>query len=280
MDKYVPLCPPYFHKCPVKPGCICDSATVNKTNLWDWSFVDTIFCICLKERDDRLASSADQFHRFGLCTRVMYYRPDRPTDQQVRENKVRQRGAFGCWESHRFLAWYARNQNARRSLVFEDDVNFRSHLTPDVLTKVASHLAKLPQSWDIYYLGHQPIYSCQNLGDNLWRVHSARTHALIVSTKMMDHLIHSSFAEIAKQRGMEVEIDRGFVIFTEQYAYSPMLAVQTNSSSDNCVDWYGDWIRIFYNNHPDLHEFLFMRLGPTALLIICLLLVFALFRCL
>ena len=123
-----------------------------------------IFCICLRERDDRLHESAREFHRLGLCSRILYYRPLRPDKQLVKSLGLKSPGAYGCFESHRMLARVARQElKCDNMLVFEDDVQFVPDVTSETIQNVARKFHNLPSDWDLFFLGHWPLASGLNI---------------------------------------------------------------------------------------------------------------------
>ena len=66
-----------FHACPSDPACPYCNGTIEPQRALDWSFLDSVYCISLKSREDRARSAAAEFHRVGLCRQVMFYRPDK-----------------------------------------------------------------------------------------------------------------------------------------------------------------------------------------------------------
>ena len=266
---------PYIHRCPIKLGCICDPASQTSAPKWDWSFVDTVFCICLQDRDDRLQHSAEQFHRYGLCTKVLYYRPTKPTDDDLKKHKVKARAKFGSWESHRFVAWYARTQlNSQRNLVFEDDLQFKPWVELKHLRKVTQHLNRLPDDWEIYYLGHMPLYGNTPQGDSLWKVKSAMIHAYITSEKCMDRLIASPFLTAGKKGDDETQLDLWLMPRANQYTISPMLVTQADLSSDaGGGSWY-EWGIKLHDRQTRLVEFIFLELFYVLVIIAVVVIIF------
>ena len=126
MDKYS------LHPCPGNDGV--DNQRGSKinsdgSNNYDWSWIDTIFCICLKGRDDRLQHSINQFNKYGLSDKVIYHRPEPPSKELVEKYNLKEKGRYGCWEAHRHVTWIARNIfKSKLNLIFEDDILFSSQL--------------------------------------------------------------------------------------------------------------------------------------------------------
>lgn len=137
---------PSWHGCPPKPGCPHCSDPAAPAAL-DWSFLDAVYCISLKTRDDRALRVAEEFHRTGLCRHVRFFRPD----------KHPKKGIIGSWESHRQCSIDALERGCKAALVFEDDVQFVRRITPTRLRELALTLERLPADWRILYLGHWPV---------------------------------------------------------------------------------------------------------------------------
>ena len=76
LKKYEPL----FQTCSIQKNC--SYCTKKEENPWDWSWIDAIYCICLIDRDDRFQNSEKLFHQYGLCSKVIYYRAEKPTEKE------------------------------------------------------------------------------------------------------------------------------------------------------------------------------------------------------
>lgn len=226
-----------LHACPVKAGCICDGNS-NLSPTYDWGFADTVMCICLRDRNDRMEMAAEQFHRVGLCTRAVFYRPDRPSKALLEANNIACGGIYGCWESHRAVAILARDRfSSKANLVFEDDVLFTGKLTPEFLRTISIHLRQeIPGDWEMYMLGHivQPMAKTKRVTKHLYRTKSSLTHAYIQSAILMERMRKTPYLEfgIDKQTGRQTDIDWWFGRNTKQYACRPMIAVQQDLTSD------------------------------------------------
>jgi GR25 family glycosyltransferase involved in LPS biosynthesis len=214
---------PTWHRCPVRDDCPhCNGS--HPQPLLDWSFLDAVFCISLKTRDDRAQRVADEFHRTGLCRYVEFYRPD----------KHPQKGVVGSWESHRQVAMEARRRGCRNALVFEDDVKFLRRITPGRLATVALTLQRLPDDWHIFYLGHWPV-EAWFLSPGLLKTRSACAHAYIISPRLMAWIEAHPYGTpgIAMTDIIGKALDSAFSQLPGTYALVPMLATQSISFSDN-----------------------------------------------
>ena len=214
---------PSWHPCPARADCPHCTAPEGEPIL-DWSFLDAVYCISLKTRDDRALRVAEEFHRTGLCRYVQFYRPD----------KHPQKGVIGSWESHRQVAMHAHRQGCRTALVFEDDVLFQRRVTPQLLAEVAVTLERLPSDWHIFYLGHWPV-EAWFLRSNLLRTRSACAHAYVISERLMAWIEEHPYGTpgIPMTKIIGKALDSAFSRLPGTYALMPMLATQSVSASDN-----------------------------------------------
>lgn len=258
------------HPCPKQEGC----PTCEGQNIWDWSFVDTIFCICLDTRDDRMRHSAKQFHKFGLCNRVIYYRAVRPEKKLMQELKIETPGTYGCWESHRIIMELAIEKKSNRNLIFEDDVTFLDILTPQHLLNIKNQVENLPPDWEMFFLGHLPAFSnWPTEHHGVWRVHSVFTHAYIQSRAFMSKFKNISYTDVNKIGSRSVQLDAYFMKTTIQYATVPMIAVQSNMLTDiSSIPLFLN----FFNQNPKFFDMIWLRglfwfiLIALCVVIICL----------
>lgn len=238
-------------------GCICAGLNdpVRLSLEGDWARLSggRIVCICLQDRDDRWAERSACFHAYGLCRLVRFYRPTRPSTDELQAHSVRSVGAYGCWTSHQRMANESARVGAKRALMFEDDVDFlpagagdaaccpttdqlrRFH---DRLTRAADAMESgLPNGWDIFYLGHAPMVGWPTTQWGIMRTYSLLLHAYVLSPKGMALLASADFSAYAKARGRELNIDEWSCCRLRQYAVVPQLAVQADSVSSNSLKW-------------------------------------------
>lgn len=147
---------------------------------WDFLETSSIFCICLKDRDDRFEHACKEFKKVGLLDRVIFHRPEKHPDG----------GRIGCWESH---AWCIQEAYRRRdpyALIFEDDIIFE----PDFqlyLPHVAQFLQQEPE-WDLLRLGGYVLkyYEPSKSDDQIWRNASLQSHAYFVNHSYIEAFVH------------------------------------------------------------------------------------------
>lgn len=214
---------PDWHACPPDPNCP-HCADRDAPPSLDWSFLDAVYCISLKSRDDRVEWVAGEFHRTGLCRYVQFYRPE----------KHPVKGIIGSWESHRRVAMRALEAGHRNALVLEDDVQFFGDITPKRLARAADALRGLPQDWHILYLGHWPV-EAWFARPGLLTTRSACAHAYVISPRLMAWLRDHPYGTpgIAMSSIIGKALDSAFSRLPGTYALVPMLATQRVSVSDN-----------------------------------------------
>jgi GR25 family glycosyltransferase involved in LPS biosynthesis len=219
-----PVCQP----CPADPSCpYCDGSISPTGGSLDWSFLDAVYCVSLKTRDDRLAEAAAEFHKVGLCQRVTFYRSDKhPTN-----------GFIGSWAAHRAVAMQALERGCERTLICEDDVLFTRRIRPATLRAIERALHALPPDWMIFFLGHWPL-AAYFVRYNVLRTSSGCSHAYIASPRLLrwlrDHPWGSPVVQFSRIAGKGV--DSAYAKLPGTYALFPMLAIQRVSTSDNFDD--------------------------------------------
>ena len=214
---------PQWHGVATRADCPHCSNLQSPPSL-DWSFLDGIYCISLRTRNDRVLRVSEEFHRTGLCRYVRFFRPD----------KHPVKGIIGSWESHRQCSVDALSRGYKQALVFEDDVQFIRRITPARLREIAGLVAGLPADWRIFYLGHWPVQAWF-VRPNLLKTRSACAHAYVLSPLLMawlrDHPYGSVGVRFTKIIGKA--LDSAYSQLPGTYAMFPMLATQSISRSDN-----------------------------------------------
>jgi hypothetical protein len=210
-----------FHACPRSASCP-HCASPEKSALFDWSQVDTAYCISLQEREDRARSAAAEFHRVGLCRKVVFYRPPRHQTKPI----------AGIWESHRRVLSHALMQGNRSALVFEDDVVFARWFGPRSNRCLNKAIQQLPDGWNLMYLGHWPL-RMRFISLHLVVTSSACTHAYLASNRLMRILASRPYIHQASIPRVGRGIDAVFAKLPDAYAFFPMVATQSTSPSDH-----------------------------------------------
>ena len=215
---------PVFHPCPPDPSCPYCNGSIGPAQALDWSFLDGVYCISLKSREDRAIAVASQFHKAGLCRQMLFYRPLRYPG----------RGYIGSWESHRAVAEHARQQGCNTTLIFEDDVQFVRGMTPRSVRAIGRAIKRLPPDWMIFFLGHWPLWA-YFVRPNVLRTSSGCAHAYIVSPRLLGWLHEHPWGTpgIEKRRLIGKALDSAYAKLPGTYALFPMIATQSVSRSDN-----------------------------------------------
>ena len=215
---------PQFHPCPPDPSCPYCNGSIAPAQALDWSFLDGVYCISLKSREDRAIAVAAQFHKVGLCRQLLFYRPLRYPG----------RGYIGSWESHRAVAEHARQQGNQTTLIFEDDVQFVRRMTPRSVRAIGRAIERLPPDWMIFFLGHWPLWA-YFVRPNVLRTSSGCAHAYIVSPRLLGWLHEHPWGTpgIEKRRLIGKALDSAYARLPATYALFPMIATQSVSRSDN-----------------------------------------------
>ena len=119
-------------------------------------------------------------------------------------------------------------------LILEDDVLFSRRFGPRSARRIAAALARLPEGWRAFYLGHWPLFA-HFWGWRILRTASLCTHAYVASPRLLEWLIATPFAKtgIPRSRIGGLGIDSALAALPQMYAYFPMVAIQRDSPHDH-----------------------------------------------
>lgn len=152
---------------------------------WDW--IDIAFCITLQSRPERMDWAMAQFHKVGLCNKIVFYQTER--------DKIS--GMRGCWESHRSLAKRCVAENAPFYLCFEDDILFQDNFCQNTINGIEKSFKNLPKNWNFLWLGGIPriiypvTFRAPYVGYRGWL-----THAGFYSLKFAQNFSTKSFDQV------------------------------------------------------------------------------------
>jgi glycosyl transferase, family 25 len=211
-----------FEPCPSASGC---ASCREYGSSGVWGFVDGVYCISLREREDRAQQVVAELHRVGLCGRTLLFRPNKDVLMPRR----------GIWESHRAVAEHALKRGLKRVLVVEDDVLFSRRMGLRTIQRIGVALGSLPADWMGLYLGHWPLWAYP-VGRRLLRSSSLCTHAYVASERLLAWLCASPYSQrksIAKALIGGGGIDAALAALPQMYAFFPMVAVQRVSPHDH-----------------------------------------------
>jgi hypothetical protein len=190
---------------------------------FDWSFLDQVYCLSLRNRDDRRREALEALAALGLLSRTTFVLSDPSPPPRPP----------AIFHSHRAAALQADAAGFRRILVLEDDVAFRG-LTAARLRRIAAQVEGLPPGWFGFFLGHFPLraYFVQ---PGVLRASSGCSHAYVASERLIDWFKHCDPLDprVPRERLVGQGIDAALACVPSMYATFPMVAVQSRSPSSN-----------------------------------------------
>lgn len=200
-----------FAPMPADPACAYCSGREPRPDLG----LDGYYCISLVEQDDRYRRACAEFHRVGLCSRVVFHRPERARNTDR-----------GIWASHRAVAQEAVRRGEHRVLIMEDDVRFLAPLDR-VATRLRRAMAALPDPWQIFFLGHVPFQG-YFVARGVIRTRSTCLHAYIASKSGLRWLAAHAPLDptVPVWRFIGPAIDTAVALLPGAYALFPMVALQ------------------------------------------------------
>ncbi len=199
-----------------KKGYKYDAIKLHMTTTFDPKhFFDKIYCISVDSREDRRADAKKQFAAIGLLDRVEFI--------LVRKHpENREKGIF---QSHILCINKGLQEGGEHILIFEDDILIKK-FQPRSLLNAIDYLHRTP-SWNSFLLG--AISSKITVTDEQSVVklgYRSLAHAYALNRPFAEHLARKSwdgtpFDELLRQE------------CKDYYALSPMIAFQSDSSTDN-----------------------------------------------
>lgn len=183
-----------------------------------WKFFDGhIYCINLREREDRMKESKEIFDKYKIP--VKYFKVDRHPKG----------GEHGCFESHVKVITKAYNEGAERVLIFEDDVIDPIRGIKSSEVKKGIDFMKKEKDWDIFYFGCEPYVlfssSSKTKYPGVYKLKAIYLHAYVVNRSAMKKIINLKF------KGVPID-----TVYNDEkyrsYALYPMIFFQRNSESD------------------------------------------------
>lgn len=182
-------------------------------NVWD--FFDRLYCVSLREREDRRKSAREEFAKVGLGDSVEFIICDRLSDEFEKE----------VYESHMTCLRKGLEAGAKNIVVFEDDVEFDG-FDPDKLKSCVEFLQQNPE-WKVLLLGALLRSSRKTDNPCIQKVrYRSLTHAYALNRHYAETLAYEPWRGIVN--------DTLFRPLTDDiYALYPMCAFQKNFTSDN-----------------------------------------------
>jgi GR25 family glycosyltransferase involved in LPS biosynthesis len=127
--------------------------TTNNDMTQYWNVFDHMICLNLKEREDRLLHSMNEFKKIGILDRVEF---------QINE-RSNISGLYGCFESHIKAVKSAYNKGYSNVLILEDDCSFEAGW--EKIVKDSADFIKNapdPNAWEYYNLNGVIIYGVED----------------------------------------------------------------------------------------------------------------------
>ena len=180
-----------------------------------WEYFDRLYCISLREREDRRQSALKEFSKVGLAERVEFVIVERLSydfEQQV-------------YESHMMCLSKGLEAGARNIVIFEDDVVF-DRFDPERFRSCTEFLSRHPE-WKVLLLGALIRSSCKTTDHCIQKVrYQSLTHAYALNRHYAETLAYEPWQGIVN--------DTLFRPLTDDlYAIYPMCAFQNDFTSDN-----------------------------------------------
>ncbi|NTW06881.1 MAG: glycosyltransferase [Syntrophaceae bacterium] len=184
-----------------------------EANVWD--FFDRIYCISLREREDRRQSALREFSKVGLTDRVEFELGEHhPFNMEQ-----------GVYESHMTCLRKGLEAGARNIVIFEDDVEF-DRFDPERLRSCTEFLKQHPQ-WKVFLLGALIRSSCKTDNNCIQKVrYQSLSHAYVLNRHYAETLAYEPWQDIVNDTLFQPLTD-------DVYAIYPMCAFQKYFTSDN-----------------------------------------------
>ncbi len=180
-----------------------------------WDFFDRLYCVSLKERDDRRASARKEFAKVGLGNRVEFELGERhPCNLEQ-----------GVYESHMLCLRKGLEAGAGTIVVFEDDIEF-DRFDPERLRKCTEFLRQHPE-WKVLLLGALIRSSRKTDNPCVQQVrYQSLSHAYALNRHYAETIAYEPWQGIVNDTLFRPLRD-------DVYAIYPMCAFQKNLTSDN-----------------------------------------------
>ncbi len=182
-------------------------------NVWD--FFDRLYCVSLREREDRRRSAQAEFVKVGLGNRVEFLICERYSNDFEKE----------VYDSHMMCLRKGLEAGAKNIVIFEDDIEF-DRFDPKRFECCTDFLQKHPE-WKVMLLGAL-IRSSQKTSDPCVQKvrYQSLTHAYVLNRHYAETLAYEPWQGIVNDTLFRPLND-------DVYALYPMCAFQKNFTSDN-----------------------------------------------
>ncbi|MEE4358861.1 MAG: glycosyltransferase [Desulfococcaceae bacterium] len=181
-----------------------------------WDYFDKIYCISLREREDRREEAEARFREVGLHGRVEFLIVEKhPEDCEQ-----------GIYESHMLCMVKGIHAGARRILVFEDDIVF-DRFSDKILENSISFMENCPD-WHMLFLGCMVRKSRKTDNPSVLKIrYRSLGHAYAIRREFAEKLVQIPWRKVPFDDFLRDMKDE------HMYAVFPSFAFQSNSRSDN-----------------------------------------------
>jgi GR25 family glycosyltransferase involved in LPS biosynthesis len=192
-----------------------------------YNFFDEIYCINLKNREDRWKSFLNEMERLNI-TNVKRF--DAVNGRELDySNLIYNRnllpGELGVLMSHINLIKEAKEKNLESILIMEDDVYFT-----DEIYKLNDYLNSVPEDWNfIYFGGNHGQYTPEIVNNRTCRLkNSFGLQCVAIKNTMYDRILNDAIK-------LEKQIDVYYASYQSEnksYCFNPNMALQKVDYSD------------------------------------------------
>jgi GR25 family glycosyltransferase involved in LPS biosynthesis len=211
-----------------------------------FDFFDEIYCINLPSSVERWNTVSETFTKLGIMPRVkriVARPPDADIIQATPEGLLRLGinfnpiGMLGCSLSHLKILTKVLNNRSSNVLIFEDDVMFTDVFS---FEKLNNAILELPPTWDILFLGADPVQPTLKYSENLIKVtHTWGSYAYALNQKCISHICTTTIDNLT-QGGLDYCLSIFSSDLLEKFCITPRMC--TDSPGVSTMDGiYHDW---------------------------------------
>ena len=195
--------------------------------------IDKIFCVNLKQREDRKKRCEEIFNEHNL--NVDFF--DAIDGKSLNIKAKIKPGHVGCCLSHREIYKKFLNSNWNTVLVLEDDVEFDLNFK----NLFETYFKEVPNDWNLLYFGGNHNNTAKHMiSEHVHRLHNTyTTHCYMINRRAINFLLN----EFDENKIYNQEVDVHLSNLQKQipcYGFYPHLAWQRESFSD-IEDGYRDY---------------------------------------
>lgn len=221
-----------------------------------FNFFDKVYCINLKEREDRWHDCLKNFEKYDIKNFERI--------EAIKVNKdihPKRKGQIGCALSFAKCFEQIRNNNYKNTLILEDDFEFKYDKNT-TFGKLNNALEQLPKNWDSLFLGgtvinDYGIFPIEKYSNNLLKLKSAHClHSVAFSKEGIDKIFKYfknsndwKFELINNFEAIDVFFAKHYQNETNSFLTSDLLCYQRVNASniENAVYDYSEWMNTNFN---------------------------------